>query len=253
MTTPPFDRPSFDTVLRRLDGVEGWLTEAQARALYGLAERCPAGGRIVEIGSFRGRSTIVLASAADPTIAVLAIDPHAGNDRGPQELDGYEAEAEDDHSVFLANLSAAGVESRVRHVREMSHDALGQVPGSVDVLYIDGAHRYGPASDDIRAWGRKVDDGGALAIHDAFSSVGVTLAIGRSLVFGRRFRYLGRVGSLALYRRTRLTGRQRAANVLRQLNETPWFLRNLVVKALLVAHLGRSAQLLGHDGETWPY
>ncbi len=91
--TPPFHRPSFESVLQRLDGVDGWLTEAQARALYGLAERCPSGGRIVEIGSFRGRSTIVLASAADPTIAVMAIDPHAGNDRGPQELEGFADEA----------------------------------------------------------------------------------------------------------------------------------------------------------------
>jgi hypothetical protein len=250
---PSFDRPSFDTVLQRIDGVDGWLTEGQARALYGLAERCPAGGRIVEIGSFRGRSTIVLASAADPSIAVVAIDPHAGNDRGPQELEGYEEEAEDDHVTFLANLASAGVGSRVRHVRQLSHDALGDLPGSIDVLYIDGAHRYGPASEDIRTWGRKVDDGGSLAIHDSFSSVGVTLAIWRSLVLGRRFRYLGRVGSLALYRRAPLGGWGRAANALRQVAETPWFLRNLAVKALLVARLGRFTRLLAHDGEDWPY
>jgi predicted O-methyltransferase YrrM len=253
MTTPSFHRPSFESVLQQLEGVEGWLTEGQARALYGLAERCPSGGRIVEIGSFRGRSTIVLASAADPTVAVVAIDPHAGNDRGPQELEGYAEEASDDHDAFLANLAAAGVASRVRHLRQFSQAALTHLPGSIDVLYIDGAHRYGPANDDIRSWGRKVGDGGALAIHDSFSSVGVTLAIARSLVFGRRFRYLGRVGSLALYRRSPLPGRQRWVNAARQLAELPWFLRNLAIKALLVAHLRRPTRLLGHDGETWPY
>ena len=47
-----------------------------------------AGEQIVEIGSFRGRSTIVLASGAPDGVAVVAIDPHAGNDRGPQEIDG---------------------------------------------------------------------------------------------------------------------------------------------------------------------
>jgi len=26
-----------------------------------------------------------------------------------------------------------------------------------------------------------------------------------------------------------------------------------VIKALIVAHLGRVARILGHDGETWPY
>ena len=49
----------------RLDGVAGWLTEAQARCLWDAAGDVRGGGRIVEIGSFRGRSTIVLASAAD--------------------------------------------------------------------------------------------------------------------------------------------------------------------------------------------
>src|SRR3954451_12359265 len=126
MTTPSFHRPSFETVLTRLEGVDGWLTEAQARALYGLAERCPSGGRIVEIGSFRGRFTIVLASAAGPTNAVVAIDPHAANDRGPQEIEGFVAQADDDHHLFLDNLSAAGVGSRVRHLREYSGNALMQ-------------------------------------------------------------------------------------------------------------------------------
>ena len=46
----------------------------------------------------------MLASAAAPDVEVIAIDPHAGNDRGPQEIDGYAAEAADDHEVFLDNL-----------------------------------------------------------------------------------------------------------------------------------------------------
>ena len=77
------------------------------------------GERIVEIGSFRGRSTIVLASAAPEGVEVVAIDPHAGNDRGPQEIDGFAGEAGEDHRRFLANLAAAGVAERVRHVRRV--------------------------------------------------------------------------------------------------------------------------------------
>ena len=50
--------------------------------------RTLANGTIVEIGSFQGRSTIVLASAAPSGVEIIAIDPHAGNDRGPQEQGG---------------------------------------------------------------------------------------------------------------------------------------------------------------------
>ena len=154
----------------------------------------------MEIGSFRGRSTIVLALAAGPGVEVVAIDPHAGNDRGPQELEGYGAAAATDRVVFESNLRRAGVADRVRHVAAFSVDAHDAVEDPIDVLYVDGAHRYRPARADIRDWGRRVTDGGTLLIHDAFSSVGVTLAIGRELVAGRRFRYVGRSRSLAEYR-----------------------------------------------------
>ena len=90
----------------------------------------------------------------------MAIDPHAGNDRGPQEISGFEDAAAQDHDVFLANLERAGVSDRVRHIRKFSGEALVDVPGEIDVLYIDGAHRLAPALDDIRRWGAKVRPGG---------------------------------------------------------------------------------------------
>ena len=92
-----------------------------------------------------------------------------------------------------------------------------------------------------------------MLIHDSFSSVGVTLALLTSLIPGRRFRYLGRDGSLTRYRREDLTGERMAANVGRQLIELGWFARNVLIKVLLIARLGSVARLLGHDGETWPY
>ncbi|MEA3076703.1 MAG: hypothetical protein QOF60_1611 [Actinomycetota bacterium] len=242
---------TFATTLRALEGVAGWMTDAQARRLWDAACGLAPGARVVEIGSFQGRSTIVLASAAADGVEVVAIDPHAGNDRGPQEFSGYEAEAEGDHAAFVANLSAAGVADRVRHLRMFSTEALGEVDGAVELLYIDGAHRYRPALDDVRRWGDRVADGGTLLIHDSFSSVGVTLAILRALLVDRRFRYEGRSGSLASYRRVPAASRR--ANAFRQLAELPWFARNVVIKALLLARLRPLTRLLGHRTGDWPY
>jgi hypothetical protein len=42
-------------------------------------------------------------------------------------------------------------------------------------------------------------------------------------------------------------------NAARQLAQVPWFARNVAIKGLVVARLGRLAMALGHDGETWPY
>jgi hypothetical protein len=243
----------FSVTLAAVAGVEGWMTDAQAQRLWDRACSVAGGGRIVEIGSFRGRSTIVLARAATPDVEVVAIDPHAGNDRGPQEIEGFVDEAEEDHDVFHANLRAAGVDDRVRHVRRFSDDALGDVEGPIDLLYIDGAHRYGPALADIRRWGARVAPGGTLLIHDSFSSIGVTLALLRSMVTSGEFRYVGRSTSMAEYRRERVAGRARLSNAARQLAQLPWFARNVVIKVLITAKLGRFTRYLGHKTADWPY
>jgi SAM-dependent methyltransferase len=241
---------SFESALAAAEGVEGWLTEDQARRLF---DRAREGGRIVEIGSFRGRSAIVMAQAAGDRGELVAIDPHAGSDRGPQEIAADADRGDADFDAFHANLERAGVEGRVRHVRRFSADALGEVTGPLDLLYVDGAHRYGPARDDLARWGARVRPGGHLLVHDSFSSVGVTLAILRLLLAGREFRYLGRSGSLAEYRRELLGVGGRLRNAARQLAELPWFARNLVVKLAIVLRLRPLARLLGHRSGPWPY
>ena len=235
--------PGFASAWTAVADVQGWMTEGQGGVLFDAAAACPHGGRIVEIGSFQGRSTIVLALGANSSVEVIAIDPHAGNDRGPQEIDGFADEAEGDHARFEANLSAAGVRHRVTHLRKFSDAALIDVDGSVDVLYVDGAHRYAPALADIRQWGAKVSHGGTLLIHDSFSSIGVTLAILRELMPSGRFRYIGRSRSLAIYRADPALGRW--GSVARQLAQLPWFAWNVAKKLLITAKLLRRTD--------WPY
>jgi predicted O-methyltransferase YrrM len=252
--SPEFEPPDLATVTARVADVQGWMSPGQASTLYDAARRCPPTGTIVEIGSFQGRSTIVLASVAAPQVEVIAIDPHAGNDRGPQEIDGFAEEAEDDNATFRDNLERAGVAGRVRHLRMFSDAALGEVSGPIDVLYIDGAHRYAPARDDIRDWGARVADGGTMLIHDSFSSIGVTLAILRELLFGGRFRYVGRSRSMTIYRADLEGGAgARASNAGRQLAQLPWFVKNVALKVALSLGLGKVLARFGRPVPEWPY
>jgi len=243
----------FNDALRLVAGVEGWMTDDQARRLWDRAATVRSGGQIVEIGSYRGRSAIVLARAAGGRASVVAIDPHAGNDRGPQQIYGTVDEGDTDNHTFVTNLRRAGVSDQVRHVRLPSQDAGREVSGAIDMLYIDGAHRYGPARDDIDEWGARVADDGTMLIHDSFSSVGVTAALIRLLFASGRFLFVGRVGSLAEYRREPVRGAARLRNLGRQLAQVPWFLRNVIVKVLLVLRLKPLTRLLGHRTGEWPY
>src|SRR5881394_913757 len=74
--------PDLDEVLedawQKTRRVPGYLGENEARFLGVLAACTPADGAIVEIGSFKGKSTVVLASVAAHygLGPVVAIDPH---------------------------------------------------------------------------------------------------------------------------------------------------------------------------------
>lgn len=222
-----------------LPDVEGWLTEAQAARLDACARAVPEGGRIVEIGSFRGRSTIVLARAAPPGTEIVAVDPHLGSDRGPQEIAARPELGEEDTQLFRSNLERHGVLDRVTHVRMRSEEA--PLPDAVDLLYVDGAHRFLPARGDVVRWGGRVRDGGTMLVHDSFSSIGVTLALLTSVAPSRRWRYAGRDGSLARYVADGAGG---PASALAQLAQLPWFAYNVALKVLTVLRIRRGP---------WPY
>ena len=242
------DSIAFRAALDDVAEVDGWLRPEQARRLWEAARRVGPSGHIVEIGSYQGRSTVVLARGAGHGVTVVAIDPHAGNDRGPNLWRGTSEQGEDDHRRFVENLSRAGVSDRVTHLRLRSEDALPHAPRQIDFLYVDGAHGYRHARADIREWSERVTPAGRMLIHDAYLSVGVTAAIGRELLLGRRFRYVGRTRSLVEYERVDVRGRGYLVNVGRQLAPLPWFLRNTVWRVLIMARLGRVARLLGYRG-----
>ena len=229
----------FEDVWRLADDIEGWLTRDQALVLFEAAESLPDGGAVVEIGSHQGRSTLVLAAGLPRGGRLVAVDPFDPGWRygGPSTRDR-----------LLAHLEAGGVADRVEVVADTSRAARTAYDGPVDLLYIDGKHDYWTVCDDLR-WADRVPDGGVLLVHDAFSSLGVTLALLRRLPVARRLAYAGRTGSLARLdvRRPTATGR------LSALRELPWWVRNLVVKVLLRLRLRGLARLLGHNLADDPY
>ena len=244
---------TFEAAWERAEPVEGWLTRGQGQLLWRHAARLSPGDRVVEIGSYRGRSMVVLASAVPEGVELVAIDPYGGNDRGPQQWVGTRDEGEDDHRAFWSNLGSAGVANRVRQIRQRSQQAHAELDGPVHLLYVDGAHGFRPALEDLRGWGQRVQPGGHLLVHDCYSSIGVTGALLVALAGDPGWRFLGRERSLAVWQRHPVTGAARVANVARQLAPLGWFARNVAVKAAIASGARPVARLLGSDGETWPY
>jgi predicted O-methyltransferase YrrM len=143
--------------LERLAACEGILTEREALFLFRAARQLAESRtsvRCVEIGSFRGRSTVAIAlglAAAGVTQACLvAIDPLP-----PENL-----------RVFRVNLRRAGVEHLVVHVPRYSWQCADLAPLPSDLLFIDGDHSYAAITKDLLLFAPHVRAGGILALHD---------------------------------------------------------------------------------------
>jgi hypothetical protein len=215
--------------------VPGWLTESQAARLFSSAAALAPGSTIVEIGSHQGRSTLVLAqAAASDGGSVTAIDPF---------IEGRLFGGLSTREKFERNLAAGGVHEVVTLVPRASQDVRTEWTAAVDLLYIDGKHDFWTVSDDLK-WADLVPPGGEVFIHDAFSSIGVTLGILRHVLPSSSLRYVDRTGSLARLEVGRPSARDRA----RILAELPWWFRNVLIKIVL-----RVGRLFGHTTTPDPY
>jgi predicted O-methyltransferase YrrM len=152
---------------RALDGVDGWFSTDEAIALFDCALRAPAvDGEVicVEIGSFKGRSTIATASALElrgQPGRVIAIDPHDGDIHGEDGETRFRA--------FCKNIADRGLDHRVQQVRRFSHDvALGEGPDKVSMVFLDGSHLYDDVVEDLRDWVPRVVAGGIVLLNDPF-------------------------------------------------------------------------------------
>jgi predicted O-methyltransferase YrrM len=231
---------AFPDVWAVADEVPGWLTQDQGRLLHDEAARLGPGAVALEIGSHQGRSTVVLAHTLRRRGArLIALDPF---------VEGRLFGGTPTRAKFESHVRAAGVESAVELVAEYSTEARPGWTQPLDLLYIDGKHDYWTLSDDL-LWSRHLPEDGVVLIHDCFSSIGVTLGILRHVLFSDDLAYESRATSLALFRRRKVTLRDR----LRLVAQLPWWIRNVGIKVLLRLRLRPVARALGHDSPYDPY
>lgn len=171
--------------------VDGYLFPHEAVFLYRLAREAPGTGAIVEIGSYRGRSTLCLARGARERrdTRVVAVDPH---------VYGSEGELRD-------NLAHFGLAAGVDVVVAPSVDAARAWSGPVRALFVDGNHEQAAVEADLEAWFRFVVPGGFVLLHDStdLSRFAGPAAVAQArLRTGSEFDLAGRLGATSWARRS---------------------------------------------------
>lgn len=112
---------------------------------------------LVEIGRYKGGSTLLLAAAMDPAARLHSYDLH-------REFDvGHRGPEQDRH--LAAALDRYGLQERVEMVVADSHTVAH--PGTCDLVLVDGDHSYDGARGDYEHWRSALEPGGHLLFHDA--------------------------------------------------------------------------------------
>lgn len=158
----------LDNAWRETQKVPGYLRENEARFLGVLAACAPASGTIVEIGSFKGRSTVMLAKVASHygLGPVVAIDPH----NLPVLLDRVANPEASSYQDFLNSLRNAGVSEHVESYLAYSSDVAISWQRPIRLLWIDGHHTYEGVKKDLDGFFPHLVSFGVAAIHDALNA-----------------------------------------------------------------------------------
>jgi predicted O-methyltransferase YrrM len=164
---PPGLESALDDAWQAAKDVPGFLLENEARFLGMMAACAPRTGVIVEIGSFKGKSAVMLGKIAKHygIGPIVAIDPHDFNSPGLEEHRSTPGATS--YNEFLSNLENAGVSAHVEVHRQFSTGVAKSWDRPIRLLWIDGDHSYTGAKADFDAFMPHLVPNGFVALHDA--------------------------------------------------------------------------------------
>jgi hypothetical protein len=178
-----------------VQGIDGWLDPVDALKLYEIG--CFADGPFLEIGTYRGKATTVLASALRDSrrhVPFYSLDI-----------------ARDDLELARASLAERGLGAQVTLVHGSIAAFLRASPAfRPRFVFVDGDHSASGVGRDLASLEQRIPAGGLLLFHDYLDvrnddahnrDYGVTQAIRNSWV-ARDCEFAGTFGCAGLYRRS---------------------------------------------------
>ncbi|MDQ0952871.1 putative O-methyltransferase YrrM [Streptomyces phaeochromogenes] len=164
-------------ILAAFEGAKGFMPVGEGLTLYGAAvEAGRLGLPLLEVGTYCGRSTVLLAGAArEAGVTAVTVDHHRGSEEqqpGWEYHDPATVDPElgvmDTLPTFRRTLHRAGLEDHVVAVVGRSPQIAAFWNSPLGLVFIDGGHTDEHATGDYKGWAPHVAEGGLLLIHDVF-------------------------------------------------------------------------------------
>lgn len=185
-------------ILSYISALDGWLSLHEGFFLYETARKAKRSGVIVEIGSWKGKSTICLAAGTKLVHGpkITAVDPH----KGEYTRNNKVGKKSPTFKEFQENLSAVGLKSWVHPVVATSKNAAKSWKKPISLLFIDGLHDYKNTHLDYSLWSPFVMSSGIIAFHDAFCGHSGPEKIVQEII-SMEWKNIGVVGSIIFFQR----------------------------------------------------
>jgi predicted O-methyltransferase YrrM len=164
-----------------VNSVKGFLTSGDIAFLFHLGKDVPAGGRYLEVGSFMGLSSIIVANALIASLnfdaRVYCVDTWKGSQ---EHQDIPEVQTDSLYRTFLNNVTNARVSPFIRPIQMPSASAAEQWrEPPLDIVFVDGDHSLDGCYTDISSWLPNLARNGRMLGHDAVPNGGVHKALER--------------------------------------------------------------------------
>ncbi len=185
-----------ENLLTEVETVEGYLSPNEIRFLALLAACPTTAGEILEIGSFKGKSTIILAKSAalSGKTTVHAVDPMIAPSETDPDLRGDDSSFPD----FQKNIEAHKVSENIEFHQKFSYELAQNWDKPLRFLWIDGDHTYKGTKLDFDGFAGHLSDGAIVAIHDVLHEFeGGIRVFMEDILLSPNFGACGFVGSIA--------------------------------------------------------
>ena len=158
------------------NSIKGFIDHNEGICLYNYALNSSKKGPILEIGSYCGKSTIYIATAAKKySGCVYSVDHHTGSEENQVGWEYHDIELFDEETgrinsfpEFMRNLRKANLLDTVVPIVSDSSLVSRYWKIPLSMVFIDGGHTMEVAFNDFNNWKDKIIKGGILAIHDVF-------------------------------------------------------------------------------------
>ncbi len=151
-------------MIERALTIDGWMEPSELEWLYDTARSMPRDARVVEVGCWKGRSTVALCEGLTdrPGAQIWAVDTFLGDESVERAFGEFDSERILDE--FRKNTAAY---SSLNLLISRSVQASSSFDdGSLDWIFVDGDHAYDAVVADIVAWAPKLKPDGLLSGHD---------------------------------------------------------------------------------------